>query len=153
MMKNTIRLTEEDLKNIVKESVNRIMEEAEMDEGFWDAMKGAGKKVGGNIKRGTSNLAGKAGSAVNNAGNAIRKGASNLANRANNAMTNAGNAMRRGAENVKGYYNDVKQAGIDASNNADIDKSIKVIEDLMNRQLVNPKAAQMVISSMKKYKR
>ena len=42
MQKKVIRLTEQELKKIVKETANYIMEN-DVDEGFWDKMKGLGQ--------------------------------------------------------------------------------------------------------------
>ena len=42
MQKKVIRLTEQELKKIVKEAANYIMEN-DVDEGFWDKMKGLGQ--------------------------------------------------------------------------------------------------------------
>ena len=40
-MKNNVIITEDDLKNIIKESVERIIRENQEEEGFWDNMKSA----------------------------------------------------------------------------------------------------------------
>lgn len=40
-MKNNIVITEEDLRNIIRESVERVIRENQEEEGFWDNMKSA----------------------------------------------------------------------------------------------------------------
>lgn len=124
-----IRLTEEDLRNIVTEAVKKIIKESEVDEGLWNAIKGASKKVSSDAK-GVAN---------------------NIGNKISNAAPKVGNYINKGIEKARNYYNDVKQAGIDASNNGEIQNAINVINKMIEKQLVNPKAANMVISSMKKY--
>ena len=42
-MKNNVIITEDDLKNIIRESVERIIRENQEEEGFWDNMKSAFK--------------------------------------------------------------------------------------------------------------
>lgn len=157
-MKNKIRLTEEDLKNIINEAVYRIINESQIEEGFWDSAKGMANKVGGDIKHGMSNMVDKAKQGVTNMADKAKQGVNNMytmADKAKQGITNMADKAKQGVSNAvtntKNYYNDVKQAGVDASNNADIEKSIKMIQDLAQKQLVNQKAANMVISSMRKY--
>ena len=142
--KKKITLSSEDLNNIIVECVTRVLMESDdqIMEGFWDMIKGAAKKVGSDVQQAGANAGTKVGQMANNAlnktkefGNKIQQG------------------VQQGVNNVKNYANDVKQAGINASNNADINHAIELIQSMQQRQLVNPRAAQMVISSMKKYLR
>lgn len=48
-MKQRIKLTESDLHRVIKESVRKVLNENECDEGMWDFMKGVSKKVGTDI--------------------------------------------------------------------------------------------------------
>lgn len=135
-----ISLTEAELKKLMLECVSQIvLVDNQLNEGFWDALKGAAQKVGGDMRQ-----------AGINAG----KGVSNMAQGAVNKAKQVGNNIRQGVQqgvqNVKNYANDVKQAGINASNNADIQKTIETIQNMMERGLVNPRAASMVIGSLRK---
>lgn len=135
---NKIQFTESELEDMIVECVTRIVLEGsnEINEGFWDALKGAAKKIGGDVKQ-----------AGLNAGNKMGQ----MAQGAMDKAKQVGSNIQQGVQNVKNYANDVKQAGINASNNADINSAIELIQSMQQRQLVNPRAAQMVINSMKKY--
>lgn len=51
MNKNVIRLTEEDLNNIIKESVQQILKENPENEGFWNNLKTGAKTFMNNDNR------------------------------------------------------------------------------------------------------
>lgn len=46
-MKQTIRLTESEIRSMIEESVKKIMNEENMDEGFWDQIKQGAKSFVG----------------------------------------------------------------------------------------------------------
>lgn len=117
--KKVISLTEDELHSLVLECVSQIvLVDNKLNEGFWDALKGAANKIGGDVRQ---------------VGNNIKQG------------------VQQGVQNVKNYANDVRQAGVNASNNADIQRTIKTIQDMLGRGLVNQRAANMVIGSLRKY--
>lgn len=157
------QLSESDLKFIVENSIQCILSENEMDELNFKQFLGGAKHVADGIKNGANKMGNSVKNSVNNMGSNMKNAAANVGNKMRGAAENMGNKMRGAAENMKTaannakgavsqYAQGVKQAGIDYANNSDIDSAIKTIQGLSERGLVNPKAAQMVIASMKKYK-
>lgn len=50
MNRQTIKLTEKELHNLIKESVNRILTENQEDEGAWGKLKGGVKGIGNAVR-------------------------------------------------------------------------------------------------------
>lgn len=86
MDKKTIKLTESQLKERVKQALREKIENGELDEGFWDYVKGAGKAVGNKM----SNAANKAGVQMKKAGQAVA-----------GAAKSAGNAINKQVQDIK----------------------------------------------------
>lgn len=113
MGKQVIRLTEEDLHNIISESVKRYLNEAEfdgeMDEGLWNYMKGFTQKprqaAANSIKRGANAV----GSAIKNGANAV------------------GSAMKNGANNIGTAFKNAHQQGMAAHQQGVMDNRKKEI--------------------------
>lgn len=140
MEKNIIRLSEEDLHKMISESVKRIIIENMEDEGFWDAIRGASKKVGNDISNKAQQV-----------GNNMKNASQNFKNKMNTVGNNIKQGFNNQVQNVKNYANDVRQAGINASNRAEIENAIKVINDFTAKGFISRQAASMVIGSMNKY--
>lgn len=119
---NKIRLTEAELHAIVKESIMQVLSENEENEGFGSFIKGAARKIGGDVKQGAQK--------VWDAG----------AQKAKN-MRNA----------VSNYAQSVQAAGQKASNMADAQSAIKTIQDLMQKGILGQRIGNMVIGSLNKY--
>ena len=128
MERQVMRLTEEQLHQIVSESVQNIL----MQEGWWDALKGGFGKVGRD-----------AAGAVQQGAQAVGRGVQGAYNAAKNTAQQAGQA-------VKNYAQDVKRAGMQASDQADVQKAIQTIQKLQKQGLVAQNAANMIIGNMRK---
>lgn len=135
MAKQQIRLTESELQNLIAEAVKQ-----ELNEGAWDFLRG----MGGKVKTDARNL-------HTNAVNAAQQMGSNM----KQSARNIGNRMKQGYNNVKqsaqNYANDVYQAGQMASNQADAQKAIKSIENLVAKGILGRNVANMAIGSLRKY--
>ena len=110
MEKNIIRLTEQDLHNLIKESVEQVLlenSEQELDEGFGDFIRSF---VGQYGKRGANQIQ----QGYNNAKNKMQQGY----NAAKQGMQNVGNQIQQGYNNVK---SDIQQT----ARNAKQDSSMK----------------------------
>lgn len=66
-----MKLTESQIKNLINEEITKMIEEGELDEGFFDAIKGSASKVGRDITgavKGAADAVKKYGSDVKRAG-------------------------------------------------------------------------------------
>lgn len=133
MNKQRIKLTESELRNIIREAVEQELNEMDMEEGLWDSAKGAAKKIGGDIKQGAQNAWNAGKEKAQQFGGAIKQGAQKAANAVSN------------------YAQDVKAAGQQASNVADAQTAIKTIENLVQKGILGQNIANMVIGNLKKY--
>lgn len=133
MNKQRIKLTESELRNIIREAVEQELNEMDMEEGLWDFAKGAAKKIGGDIKQGAQNAWNAGKEKAQQFGGAIKQGAQKAANAVSN------------------YAQDVKAAGQQASNVADAQTAIKTIENLVQKGILGQNIANMVIGNLKKY--
>lgn len=59
MKKQIIRLDEGMLVDIIKETINETLENEELEEGFFDTLKGAGKALAKDVKSNLSGIQGK----------------------------------------------------------------------------------------------
>lgn len=109
MEKNTIKLTESDLQNIIKESVNQILREKEenLEEGLWDTTKSFMGQYG---KRGAQ----KAQQMGQAAGERMKQGYNNM------------------KQNVQQGYNNVKNDIQQTARNARQDSSMKEMQKAFN---------------------
>lgn len=133
MKQQKIKLTESELRNIIREAVEEELNEMNLEEGFMDFFKGAGKKIGGDIKKGTQNAWNAGKEKAQQIGGAIKQGAQNVAN------------------SVKDYAADVKAAGQQASNVADAQTAMKTIQKLVQKGILGQNIANMVIGNLRKY--
>lgn len=128
-----VRLSESDLHKVIKNATEQIIRENMENEGFFDAFKGAAKKIGGDVKQGTQNAYGKMKQGVQNAYGNVKQGVQNAYG------------------NMKQYAQDVQAAGQEASNIADAQRAIAVIQDLVQKKILGQNIANMVIGTLKKY--
>ena len=141
--KQVIRLTESDLNNIIKESVQQILIENPENELFGGLSRMFGK-IGGDAKKGVENGYNSGRKAVGRFNNAVQDKYNQVSNAVQDKYNQASNAVR-------GYANDLKDAYQQGSNIQDAQRAIKVINDLVNKGVINKSAAKMVIGSMNKY--
>ena len=130
---NVMRLSEEQLHRVIKESVNKILAETMEDEGMFDFFKGAAKKVGNDFQQGAQQMYNNAKEKVGNAYNNVKQGAQNVYN------------------NAKQYAQDVQAAGQQASNQSDAQNAINVIQNLMQKGILKRNIGNMVIGNLRKY--
>ena len=141
--KQMVRLTESDLNNIIKESVQQILMENPENELFGGLSRMFGK-IGGDAKKGVENGYNSGRKAVGRFNNAVQDKYNQVSNAVQDKYNQASNAVR-------GYANDLKDAYQQGSNIQDAQRAIKVINDLVNKGVINKSAAKMVIGSMNKY--
>ena len=89
MKKQLIRLTEEDLSNIIESTMKRIISENEDNEGMWDSLKSFAGQYG---KRGKEN--------AQALGKRAREGIKNSYNNAKNAVSNGYNNVKQDIHNT-----------------------------------------------------
>ena len=146
-MKQTFKLTESELHNLISECITEAIE----DEGLGSFFGGMAKKLGRD-----------AGSAMSNVGNRMVQGAKNMGNRiaqgANNAYQgakNMGNRIAQGANNayqgVKDYGQSLYNAGVQQSNISDAQTAIKTIKGLVKKGILGQNIANMVVGNLRKY--
>ena len=135
-MKQTFKLTESELHNLISECITEAIE----DEGLGSFFGGMAKKLGRD-----------AGSAMSNVGNRIAQGANN----AYQGAKNMGSRIAQGANNayqgVKDYGQSLYNAGVQQSNISDAQTAIKTIQGLVKKGILGQNIANMVIGNLKKY--
>lgn len=124
-MKQTFKLTESELHNLISECITEAIE----DEGLGSFLGGMAKKFGRD-----------AGSAMSKMGNKVAQGARNMAQGARNAYQGA-----------KEYGQSLYNAGVQASNVADAQTAIKTIQGLVQKGILGQNIANMVIGNLRKY--
>mgnify|MGYP003539411781 CR=1 FL=1 len=135
-MKQTFKLTESELHNLISECITEAIE----DEGLGSFFGGMAKKLGRD-----------AGSAMSNVGNRMAQGANN----AYQGAKNMGSRIAQGANNayqgVKDYGQSLYNAGVQQSNISDAQTAIKTIQGLVQKGILGQNIANMVIGNLKKY--
>ena len=127
MAKTVIRLNEDELKGMIKNILKENIENGNLDEGFWDYLKGAGKAVGNKM----SNAANKAGVQMKKAGQAV-----------------AGAAKSAGAA-INKQVQDIKTAGEKASMTGDDQRVADQLIKWFNEGVFgNSKQAKSQISAL-----
>lgn len=128
-MKQTFKLTESELHNLISECITEAIE----DEGLGSFFGGMAKKLGRD-----------AGSAMSNVGNRMAQGAKNM-----------GSRIAQGAKNAyqgdKDYGQSLYNAGVQQSNISDAQTAIKTIQGLVQKGILGQNIANMVIGNLKKY--
>ena len=128
-MKQTFKLTESELHNLISECITEAIE----DEGLGSFFGGMAKKLGRD-----------AGSAMSNVGNRMAQGARNMGNRIAQGANNA-------YQGVKDYGQSLYNAGVQQSNISDAQTAIKTIKGLVKKGILGQNIANMVIGNLKKY--
>lgn len=124
-MKQTFKLTESELHNLISECITEAIE----DEGLGSFVGGMAKKLGRDAV-----------SAMSNVGNQIAQGAKNAYQGAKNAYQGA-----------KDYGQSLYNAGVQQSNISDAQTAIKTIQGLVQKGILGQNIANMVIGNLRKY--
>lgn len=128
-MKQTFKLTESELHNLISECITEAIE----DEGLGSFFGGMAKKLGRD-----------AGSAMSNVGNRMAQGAKNMGSRLAQGAKNA-------YQGAKDYGQSLYNAGVQQSNISDAQTAIKTIQGLVQKGILGQNIANMVIGNLKKY--
>lgn len=68
----TKKITESELRSIIKENVEKVLSESELSEGFMDYLKGSGKNIGGKLNNGYNKAKNAIVNAYDNASNFVK---------------------------------------------------------------------------------
>ena len=128
-MKQTFKLTESELHNLISECITEAIE----DEGLGSFFGGMAKKLGRD-----------AGSAMSNVGNRMAQGAKNMGSRIVQGAKNA-------YQGAKDYGQSLYNAGVQQSNISDAQTAIKTIQGLVQKGILGQNIANMVIGNLRKY--
>ena len=128
-MKQTFKLTESELHNLISECITEAIE----DEGLGSFFGGMAKKLGRD-----------AGSAMSNVGNRMAQGAKNMGSRIAQGAKNA-------YQSAKDYGQSLYNAGVQQSNISDAQTAIRTIQGLVQKGILGQNIANMVIGNLKKY--
>ena len=128
-MKQTFKLNESELHNIISECITEAIE----DEGLGSFFGGMAKKLGRD-----------AGSAMSNVGNRMAQGAKNMGSRIAQGAKNA-------YQGAKDYGQSLYNAGVQQSNISDAQTAIKTIQGLVQKGILGQNIANMVIGNLRKY--
>ena len=135
-MKQTFKLTESELHNLISECITEAIE----DEGLGSFFGGMAKKLGRD-----------AGSAMSNVGNRIAQGANNAYQGAKNMGSRIAQGAKNAYQGVKDYGQSLYNAGVQQSNISDAQTAIKTIQGLVQKGILGQNIANMVIGNLKKY--
>ena len=127
-MKQTFKLTESELHNLISECITEAIE----DEGLGSFFGGMAKKLGRD-----------AGSAMSNVGNRMAQGAKNMGSRIAQGANNA-------YQGVKDYGQSLYNAGVQQSNISDAQTAIKTIKGLVKKGILGQNIANMVVGNLRK---
>ena len=128
-MKQTFKLTESELHNLISECITEAIE----DEGLGSFFGGMAKKLGRD-----------AGSAMSNVGNRMAQGVKNMGSRIAQGAKNA-------YQGAKDYGQSLYNAGVQQSNISDAQTAIRTIQGLVQKGILGQNIANMVIGNLKKY--
>ena len=128
-MKQTFKLTESELHNLISECITEAIE----DEGLGSFLGGMAKKLGRD-----------AGSAMSNVGNRMAQGAKNMGSRIAQGAKNA-------YQGAKDYGQSLYNAGVQQSNISDAQTAIKTIQGLVKKGILGQNIANMVVDNLRKY--
>lgn len=111
MTKTTYRITESDLKNMIREALNESIASGEIDEGFFDYLKGMGKAAGGKM-----NAAGR------QMGQSMRNTAASVGDKIGKAGNAMASAAKQAGDRIQKTAQDIHTAGKKASMTGDQQK-------------------------------
>ena len=135
-MKQTFKLTESELHNLISECITEAIE----DEGLGSFFGGMAKKLGRD-----------AGSAMSNVGNRMAQGAKNMGSRIAQGAKNAYQGAKNAYQGVKDYGQSLYNAGVQQSNISDAQTAIRTIQGLVQKGILGQNIANMVIGNLRKY--
>ena len=135
-MKQTFKLTESELHNLISECITEAIE----DEGLGSFFGGMAKKLGRD-----------AGSAMSNVGNRMAQGAKNMGSRIAQVAKNAYQGAKNAYQGVKDYGQSLYNAGVQQSNISDAQTAIRTIQGLVQKGILGQNIANMVIGNLRKY--
>ena len=128
-MKQTFKLTESELHNLISECITEAIE----DEGLGSFFGGMAKKLGRDTV-----------SAMSNVGNRMAQGAKNMGSRIAQGAKNA-------YQGAKDYGQSLYNAGVQQSNISDAQTAIKTIKELVKKGILGQNIANMVVGNLRKY--
>ena len=153
-MKQTFKLTESELHNLISECITEAIE----DEGLGSFFGGMAKKLGRDAGSAMSNVGNRIAQGANNAYQGAKNMGSRIAQGANNAYQgakNMGSRIAQGANNayqgVKDYGQSLYNAGVQQSNISDAQTAIKTIKGLVKKGILGQNIANMVVGNLRKY--
>lgn len=135
-MKQTFKLTESELHNLISECITEAIE----DEGLGSFFGGMAKKLGRD-----------AGSAMSNVGNRMAQGAKNMGSRIAQGAKNAYQGAKNAYQGAKDYGQSLYNAGVQQSNISDAQTAIRTIQGLVQKGILGQNIANMVIGNLRKY--
>lgn len=141
-------ITESQLRQIVEESVNSILNENEIEEGFWDNIKsGFSGAFGGDVERAKQGVQ-KGVGAVKDFGSRMKQGASDMYNNAKQGVQNAYNNVANGV----GQRVDAFKANYQAGQNADkINSVISTLKELQASGVISGEKTNATIAQLERY--
>lgn len=122
MKKQVVRITENDLHNIINESLRRIVAENEENEGAWDYAKSFWNQGKNKAMQAGQQVGAAIGQQAQRVGTAIGK----QAQRAKGAMNNAYQGAKQGLQNMH-------QNALDASARGDMPKIVQQLQGIQQR--------------------
>ena len=161
-MKQTFKLTESELHNLISECITEAIE----DEGLGSFFGGMAKKLGRDAGSAMSNVGNRMAQGAKNMGSRIAQGAKNayqgakdygqsLYNAGVQQSKNIGSRIAQGANNayqgVKDYGQSLYNAGVQQSNISDAQTAIKTIKGLVKKGILGQNIANMVVGNLRKY--
>ena len=140
-------ITESQLRQIIEESVNNIINENEIDEGVWDNIKsGFSGAFGGDVKRAKQGVQRGVG-AVRDFGSKMKQGVSNMYNNAKQGVQNTYNNAAKGV----GQRVNAFKANYQAGQNADkINGVINTLKELQNSGVISGKKTNATIAELER---
>lgn len=133
MNQKVIKLTEQDLHNIVKSTVKRVMNENMEDEGLWNSLKSFGRQYGKRGVNAASQMGQKAASNMRNTYNNVRQDVSNTWQAA--SRDGAMKDMQAAFQNFKNAVEKFQQNGGQVSRQ--LNSYLSCINNMMNQYQFN----------------
>lgn len=132
MKKQLIRLTEEDLNQIIESTVQRIITENSEDEGLWDSLKSFAGQYKNRGEQKAKEMGKAAGESIKNKYNATKDAAAQKYNAVKNAANQKYNAAKQFGNAAKQFGNAVKQDVQNTWQGAQRDSSMKDMQKAFN---------------------
>lgn len=135
-MKQTFKLNESELHNLISECITEAIED-EVSGSFFGGMA---KKLGRDV-----------GSAMSNIGDRMAQGANNAYQGAKNMGSRIAQGAKNAYQGVKDYGQSLYNAGVQQSNISDAQTAIRTIQGLVQKGILGQNIANMVIGNLRKY--